>query len=250
MKALITGGTKGIGKEMAISLGKRGYDLILVSRNSGDLAEIKSEVQTNVEFISHDLSSEEECFKLLDELKNIDIDVFIANAGYGDIGYINKTNIEKEINMVKLNDISTLILVKEFILRFIKKDKGNILITASAASFGVCAYMNVYYATKAFVYSLAHGYYRELKNMKSNVKISVLTPGPVKTNFEERANAKFNIKSLSAKYVGEYSIKKMLKGKFEIVPGFKIKLLHFFSHFAPKRFISKVLNKQSEIKNN
>ena len=242
MKALITGGTSGIGKDIAISLANRGYDLILVSRKENELNKIKNKVKTNVTFISLDLTKEEECFKLLDMTKDLDIDVFINNAGYGDIGRINKTDINKEINMVKL------ILGKAFLLRFIEKNKGYVLFVASAAAFGVAPYMNVYYATKSFVYSLAHGYYRELRDMKSNVRISVLCPGPVKTNFERVANAKFNINSLSSEYVGEYAVKKMLKNKFEIVPGFSIKMGHFFSHFIPKKIISKFLRKQSEMK--
>ncbi len=248
MKALITGGTKGIGAQMAISLSKRGYDLILVSRNDKGLDQIKSKCNTNIEFLSYDLSIEEENYRLLEVTKNIDIDIFIANAGYGDIGYINKTDTAKEVNMIKLNDISTFILTKEFLKRFININKGRVLVTASAAAFGVAPYMNIYYATKSFVYSMCHGYYRELKDMKSKVKISVLCPGPVKTGFEERANAKFTIHALSSEYVGEYAIKKMLKGKFEIVPGFSIKAGHLFSHFVPKRRISKLLRKQSEIK--
>jgi short-subunit dehydrogenase len=248
MKALITGGTSGIGKDIAISLANRGYDLILVSRKENELNKIKNKVKTNVTFISLDLTKEEECFKLLNMTKDIDVDVFINNAGYGDIGRINKTDINKEINMVKLNDIATLVLGKAFLLRFIEKNKGYVMFVASAAAFGVAPYMNVYYATKSFVYSLAHGYYRELRDMKSNVRISVLCSGPVKTNFERVANAKFNINSLSSEYVGEYAVKKMLKNKFEIVPGFSIKMGHFFSHFIPKKIISKFLRKQSEMK--
>lgn len=248
MLALITGGTKGIGKDMAISLSKRGYDLILVSRTSTGMDEIKEKCKTSVEFWPFDLSVEEENYRLLEECKDINIDIFIANAGYGDIGYINKTDTKKEVNMIMLNDISTFILTKEFLKRFIEKDSGHILVTASAAAFGVAPYMNIYYSTKAFIYSMCHGYYRELKDMKSKVVLSVLCPGPVKTGFEERANANFQIKSLKCEYVGEYAIKKMLKGKFEIVPGFSIKLGHLVSHFVPKRMISKLLKKQSEIK--
>jgi len=248
MLALITGGTKGIGKEMAISLSKRGYDLILVSRTDTGFDDIKAKCMTKVSFYSYDLSIEEENYRLLDETKDLDIDIFIANAGYGDIGRINKTDTKKEVNMIKLNDISTFILTKEFLKRFIDKNKGRVLITASAAAFAVAPYMNIYYSTKAFVYSMAHGYYRELKDMKSKARISVLCPGPVKTGFEERANAKFTIHSLKAEYVGKYAIKKMLNGKFLIIPGFKIKLGHFFAHFVPKRMISKILRKQAEIK--
>ena len=249
MKALITGGTSGIGKEMALSLLKRGYEVRVVSRREGDFQERKKQYpDSSLTFSSYDLSKEEECYRLLKDTENTEFDIFINNAGYGDIGYRDKTDLSKEVQRLKVNDIATLILVKSFLLRFRKKNKGRVRRTASAAAFGVAPYRNVYYASKAFVYSLAHGYYRELKDRKSKVTLSVLCPGPVKTNFEKVANAKFTIHSLTAPYVGEYAIRKRLKGKLEIVPGRTIKLGHFVSHLVPKKRISKVLRKQSEIK--
>lgn len=249
MKALITGGTSGIGLCIADELLKRGYEVKVISRKEGDLPSLgKKYPNGKIDFASYDLAKEEECYRLLNDTKEEDYDLFVNNAGYGDIGRITETSLEKEVNMLKLNDIATLILVKSYLLRFIEKGKGRVLTVASAAAFGVAPYMNVYYASKAFVYSLAHGYYRELKDMKSKVTISVLCPGPVKTRFEEVANAKFNISSLQADKVAAYAVKKTLKGKLEIVPGFKIKCGHVFAHFVPKKFISKVLRKQSEMK--
>lgn len=248
MTALITGGTSGIGKALGIELSKRGYELLLISKNKNDFAEIEKGISTKATFLSFDLSKKEECERLLEETKDKDIDLFINNAGFGDIGFFQKTSIEKEVNMVYLNDVATLILVKGFLIRFCEKNKGRILITASAASFGVAPYMNVYYATKAFVYSLAHGYYRELKDKKSSVTISVLCPGPVKTRFEEKGNMVFHFKTYSADRIAAYTIPRFLKGKFEIVPGLKMKFAHVFSHLTPKVLISKFLNKQAEIK--
>lgn len=249
MKALITGGTSGIGLAIAEELLKRGYEVSVVSRKEGDLPTLKTKYPDKVlTFASYDLSKEEECYRLLKDTEQEDFDLFVNNAGYGDIGRITDTSLDKEINMLKLNDIATLILVKSYLLRFIKKGNGRVLTIASAAAFGVAPYMNVYYASKAFVYSLAHGYYRELKDMNSKVTISVLCPGPVKTRFEEVANAKFTISSLQAEDVARLAVKKTLKGKLEIVPGIKIKIAHVFSHLVPKRFISKVLRKQSEMK--
>lgn len=249
MKALITGGTSGIGLAIADELLTRGYEVKIISRKEGDLPIIrKKHPDGKIEFSSYDLSKEEECYRLLEDTKGDDFDFFVNNAGYGDIGRIQNTSLEKEVNMLKLNDIATLILVKSFLLRFIEKGKGRVLTVASAAAFGVAPYMNVYYASKVFVYSLAHGYYRELKDMKSKVTISVLCPGPVKTRFEEVANAKFTISSLNADKVAKYAVKKTLKGKLEIVPGIKIKLGHVFSHIVPKKMISKILRKQSEMK--
>ena len=249
MRALITGGTSGIGLCIAEELIKKGYDVDIVSRKEGDLPFlIEKYKEAKISFASYDLSSEEECYRLLKDTEDKEYDVFVNNAGFGDIGRITDTSLDKEVKMLKLNDIATLILVKSYLLRFIKAGKGRVLTVASAAAFGVAPYMNVYYASKAFVYSLAHGYYRELKDMKSKVTISVLCPGPVKTRFEEVANAKFNIGSLQPEKVAKLAVKKTLKGKLEIVPGVKIKLLHTFSHLVPKKLISKVLKKQSEMK--
>jgi hypothetical protein len=249
MKALVTGGTSGIGYCMVEDLIKRGYEVSVVSRREGDLPKlIEKYPDAKIHFGSYDLSDENECFRLLKDTENEDFDLFVNNAGFGDIGKITKTDIQKEIKMVKVNDIAALILVKEFLIRFIKKDHGRVLLVCSAAAFGVAPYMNVYYASKAFVYSLVHGYYRELKEMKSKVTISALCPGPVKTRFEEVANAKFSIGSLQPEFVGSYAIKKTLKGKTTIVPGFKMKCLHFFSHLFPRKVISKVMRKQSEMK--
>jgi len=249
MRALVTGGSSGIGFEITIELLNRGYAVDVVSRKEDDLTTLDIKYKDKISFKPYDLSKEEECYRLLKDTENVDYDLFVNNAGFGDIGRITETSLEKEVNMLKLNDIASLILVKTYLIRLIKKGHGRVLMVASAAAFGVAPYMNVYYASKAFVYSLAHGYYRELKDMKSKVTISVLCPGPVKTRFEEVANAKFTISSLQADKVAKYAVKKTFKGKLVIVPGFKIKVLHFLSHFVSKKFTSKILRKQSKMKN-
>lgn len=249
MYALITGGTSGIGKEMALLLLEKGYNLILVSRSEGKLSDIRSSFpEREILFYSYDLSKEENCFDLLEKTKDMDIELYINNAGFGDIGKMENTSLEKEIEMVKLNDIASLILIKSFLLRFLERGHGRVLSVCSAASFGAAGYMNVYYATKAFVYSLSHGYHRELRDKKSKATISMLCPGPVKTGFEKRANCKFSFSVASPEKIALYAIPRYLKGKLVIVPGVKMKIAHVFSHFVPKRFISKVLNKQAEIK--
>ena len=71
----------------------------------------------------------------------------------------------------------------------------------------------------------------ELKKKKSNVSISCLCPGPVKTNFNMRANVEFKVKAMSSKEVAKYTIDEMFKKKMLIIPGFKMKCVKFFSHF-------------------
>lgn len=251
MTALITGGTKGIGKELSISLARKGYDLFLVSRNENDLDEIRRKVpqKCKVEFYSFDLSKKDECLRLLSMTKDReDISILVNDAGFGDIGRMEDTSLEKEIEMIQLNDIACFILTKEFLIRFLKKNEGKVLNISSAAAFGVASYMNVYYASKSFVYSLSHGYYRELKDKKTRVSISVLCPGPVNTDFGKRANFILSKNAMSPGYIASYCVSRFLKGKFEIVVGFKMKIVHLISHFIPKKWISLLLNKKKYLR--
>lgn len=104
MKVLITGASSGIGRDMAKVFSIKGYDLVLVARNEKKLNRVKRELENNkvkVEIKVMDLSNEENCIKLHEEVK--DIDILINNAGFGDCGEFTKTDINKEINMIKTN---------------------------------------------------------------------------------------------------------------------------------------------------
>ncbi|UKI36877.1 MAG: hypothetical protein L6V93_00960 [Clostridiales bacterium] len=73
--------------------------------------------------------------------------------------------------------------------------------------------MSSYYASKAYVLRLDLAVNTELKKMISDVRISTLCPGPVKTEFDEVANVKFSLKGLDARFVAEYAVKKMFEKK-------------------------------------
>ena len=100
--------------------------------------------------------------------------------------------------------------------------------------------MATYYATKSYVCSYSMGLYEELRRNKSNKVISVLCPGPVDTNFNNRANVNFKVKSMDAKRVARYAIDKMFKKKLIIVPGLSVKLGLFFMRFAPTKMLLKM----------
>lgn len=122
MKALITGASSGIGRDMARTLSKKGYDLVLVARDEEKLNQVKKELEqngVNIEIIVMDLSIEENCKELHKRVKNVDI--LINNAGFGDCGNFTKTNLEKEINMIKTNITAYHILTKLYLVDM-KKD--------------------------------------------------------------------------------------------------------------------------------
>ena len=218
MKALVTGASSGMGKDMAKYLASLGYDLIVVSRDKEKLESIYKDEKVKVTIIDMDLTNTDNCIKLHEMLKKENIDILINNAGFGDAGKFTKTNLDKELEMIDLNVKSYHILTKLFLNDFVKRDYGRILNVASIAGFMYGPYMATYYATKNYVVSLTLGIIRELKKDKSKVKVSLFCPGPVRTNFNNVANVKFNIGSISSEYASIYAIDNMFKNKEVIVP--------------------------------
>lgn len=246
MKALITGASSGMGLDMAKYLLNYGYDIIAVSSDREKLDKEYSKYN-NVRIISLDLTKKNNCIKLHDMVKDDNIDILINNAGFGDAGNFSETSLDKELNMIDLNIKAYHILTKLFLKDFIKRDYGRILNVASMAGFMPGPYMATYYATKSYVVNLSLAIYEELKRDKSNVKISVFCPGPVKTNFDKVANVKFNIMQLNSKYAAKYAIEGMFLDKLIIVPN-NMKANKFLSKIAPTKLVLYINSKVQERK--
>ena len=185
-----------------------------------------------------DLSVADNCKQLYN--REPDIDLLINNAGFGVCGEFTKTNFDKEISLIHTNIQAMHILTKLYLQNMKKKDSGQILNVASIAGFMPGPLMATYYASKSYVVRLSEAIREELKKAKSKVKISILCPGPVATNFNKVANVEFAVKSLSSEYVARYAIRKLEKGKFYIIPGFTIKLAKIGSKLSPTTLVSKI----------
>ena len=238
MKALITGASSGMGRDMAKILSQKGYDLILVARDEKKLEEVKKKLKTETKIVVMDISNEENCKKIYEE--NKDIDILINNAGFGDCGHFEETSLDKDIQMIHANIIAYHILTKLYLKEMIKKDSGKILNVASIAGFMPGPLMTTYYSTKNYVVRFSESIREELRRKKSKVQISILCPGPVDTNFNKVADVEFALKGLSSEYVAKYAINKFFKGKFYIVPGWKIKLARIGAKLAPASFVAKI----------
>ena len=235
MRALITGASSGIGRDMAKYLSKLGYNLVLVARNEEAMKKLKNELNTDVEIIVADLSNNENCIKVYEQAR--DVDILINNAGFGEFGNFTETDLKKEISMIRTNIEATHILTKMYLKDMVEKNSGHILNVASIAGFMPGPLMATYYATKNYVVSLTRGIRKELKKSNSKVKLSLLCPGPVNTNFNNVANVEFKAKGLSSEYVAKYAIDNMLKNKFIIIPGLSIKMVRFFAKILPTSVI-------------
>ncbi len=247
MKALITGASSGIGRKIAEELDVRGYDLVLVARNKEKLEEVKNGLNAkNIEIITMDLSNQENCKRLYSLVKNVDI--LVNNAGFGNFGDFTETDLDKEINLINTNIIAVHILTKLYLKDMLKKNSGYILNVGSIAGFMPGPLMQTYYSSKSYVVRLSESIREELKKKKSNVKISLLCPGPVDTNFNNVAGVKFNLSSLSSEKVAKYAVKKMFKNKFLIIPGFKIKVVKLFTKIIPDNIIAQFVYHMQEKK--
>ena len=242
MKALITGASGGIGRDMARILSAQGHDLILVARSRENLESLQKELNTHTESITMDLSDPQAPYDLYRQVKDRQIDILINNAGFGLFGEFVSADLDTELNMIDLNIKALHILTKLFVKDFVERDLGYILNVASIAGFLPGPTMSTYYASKAYVIHLTEAIYEELRHSGSRVHISALCPGPVKTGFNSRAGARFGSHGLDSETVAAFALKKMFAGKLIIIPGFSIKALGFARRVVPTKLLLKAIH--------
>lgn len=250
--ALVTGATGGLGYEFAKLLAKDGYNLLLVARNGQKLEEVKTELENahgiQAEIFACDLSRTDGADGVYEyaQSRNIQIDVLINNAGFGDFGEFLERDWEKQRDMVNLNVLALMRLTYLFVPAMKQRGSGKVLNVASIASFQPGPLMSVYYATKAYVLSFSEALAVELK--KTGVTVTALCPGPIRTGFEKAAQLSNsglfkNLKVASAEKVARYGYKKMKKGKVVAIQGSNNRFLVFTTRLASRSLVRKVVYK-------
>lgn len=241
MKALVTGASSGIGKEIARYLAKLGYDLILVARSTEKLYKLRDELSdVSVRVITLDLSREQDSLDLFEHLQDEKIDFLVNNAGFGAYGKFIEVPLEKELELIHTNVSAVHILTKLFLQGMVKRNSGHILNVGSAAGFLAGPTFSSYYASKNYVVRLTQAIHEELRRDNINVGVSVLCPGPVHTNFNDTANVKFCIRGLTPEYVAKYAVDNTLKGKMIITPGVEMKATKFLQHFVSEKTLTRI----------
>ena len=227
MKALITGASSGIGKEIARILAAMGYDLIVASRNYDKLTELKAELKNvNVRVITIDLSREQDAIDLYEHLKDEDIDFLVNNAGFGAYGRFLDVPLKKELDLIHTNISAVHILTKCFLQDMVKKNKGYILNVGSSAGFLAGPTFSSYYASKNYVVRLTEAVHEELRRQGSN--------------FNNVADVKFCLNGLSPDFVAKYAIEKTMKGKMVIIPGFTMKVAKVAQRFVSENMLTRI----------
>lgn len=256
--ALVTGGSGGIGLELAKHLARAGFDLVLVARKRDTLEAAAGQLEGKFGVKAHvfaaDLRLPDAPQAIFDFLsnENIDIDVLVNNAGFGLGGEFADTAIQRELDMIQVNIAALTHLTKLFIPPMIKRRSGKVLNVASTAAFQPGPLMAVYYATKAYVLSFSEALSEELRN--TGVTVTALCPGPTQTDFAEAAqmtNSRlFNTFGMAdAADVAKYGYDAMMQGKRLAIPGIRNKIIAQANRLAPRALSAKLARLAQESRN-
>jgi len=251
--AVVTGGTSGIGYELAKLLAQDHYNLIIVARNEDELGRVAEEIrqQFNVDVItiSKDLFNPENAFQLFDEIssKNLPIEILINDAGQGQYGEFTDTDIRKELAIINLNVSSLVVLTKLFLIDMVAQGRGKILNLSSVASKTPGPWQSVYHGTKAFVQSFTEAIRSE--NKDTGVTITALLPGATATDFFNKANmldAKMikEGKLASAADVAKDGYQALMSGKDMVVSGLKNKIRVAMANVIPDAKVADQIKKE------
>lgn len=239
-KVLITGASSGIGRDIARVFDSYGCELIITARREDRLTELADSLQGDPRIIVGDIAGSEGAKELYEITKDENIDILINNAGFGVWGEFTKTDLDREIDMIKLNIETMHTLFKLFLCDFKRRGSGKILNVASMAGFAPGPYMAAYYSSKAYVLRLTQSAAFELAESGSPVTVSALCPGPVDTEFNKVAGVHFSTASLSSEYVARYAVTQMVKGKTVIIPGTMMKMSAVASKITPDKICAAV----------
>ena len=239
--AIIAGASGGIGYEIALLFAQKKIDILIVAKSKRKLEKIKSaiEQQYNITVfcVATDLAKSEGFVDINNCVisNKLSVNYLVNNAGFGDYGFFTERSMEKYSEMLGLNIISLTELTYYYAKQMIKNGKGRILNVASTAGIQPDPYFAVYGASKAYVISLTEAIHKEFEN--TGVTATVLSPGATKTKFMERADMSdaklYESGVMSAKKVAQVGFDGMMRGSLHVIPGFKNKLLAFFSSIMP-----------------
>ena len=249
----ITGASSGIGQEFARRYAKLGFRLILTARRKDRLdalaAELSAKHAIPCRVLPADLASDAECDALCAALADERIDFFINNAGFGVCGSLLETDPAKEEEMVQVN-VAAMRRLFQFMLRRMQAQGGGTILNV-ASSAGLLPggpYMAGYYASKAYVVSLTRGVARELQELHSPVYVCALCPGPVDTEFNDRAGVVFALKGITPEFCVQEAMHGMMHRRTIIVPSAFMRACTTAQKLLPASLLMPIVARQQKKK--
>lgn len=241
----MTGASAGIGSDLARELSKRGYGVTLVARRVNELNALAQELNTRVEVISCDLGVADQRIELLREVerRGLHVDILVNNAGLGTMGPIATTDVDRELQMVRVNVEAVIDLCTRVVPAMVSRRTGAILNVSSTAAFTPMPGQAGYAATKAFVQSYTDALRAEVA--RYGISVTALCPGPVRTEFVGAAGAS---EELFARVVPEFmwetpqlvakaGIDALAAGSRVVTPGLANRVLSHAEQHLPRSIV-------------
>ena len=251
--AVITGGSNGIGFELAKKFLENGYDVMLVAEDASHLGQAAAQLGGGSRIMQHasDLATEAGVDAMYQAVKATGrpVDALCVNAGIGLGGAFAETDLQTELRMIDLNVRGAVQITKLVLKDMLARDSGKLLLTSSIAATMPDPFEAVYGGTKVFLRWFGEALHEELKD--TGVSVTVLMPSVTETNFFKRADMMDTSAGTSNKkddpaMVADAAFSALQKGKDKVVPSIKNKVMAAVADLLPDTAAAKVHRGMSE----
>jgi uncharacterized protein len=243
--ALITGASSGIGLELAKVFAANGHSLVLSARNESRLNQLAQELKAKhgveTKVLAKDLSQPNAAREIFDALRDTPVSILVNNAGFGSFGPFAGTDLRGQTEMIQVNITVLVELTHLFLQPMLARASGRVLNVASTAAFQPGPLVNVYYASKAFVYSFTYALAHELRG--KGITVTALCPGSTRTDFFQRSGMRMKKSwpQMQARKVAEIGYAGLINSERVVIPGLVNKITSFFAKRLPARFTARAV---------
>lgn len=184
-KAIITGGSRGLGKATALAFAQLGIDVAITGRNEATLKETVSELKAlgvNAFYEVFDVANYDEVKTgIKNSIANLgSVDILVNNAGIAAFGTLNDMDSQLWEDIIKTNVLGMYYVTKEVLPYLIEQNEGDIINVSSTAGLNGNASTSAYSASKFAVIGLSQSLMKEVR--KNNIRVNTLTPSTIATD--------------------------------------------------------------------
>jgi short-subunit dehydrogenase len=242
--ALVTGASSGIGLAFAEELATLGVNLVLTARRRDRLELLQRRLEREhgvmIETFPSDLTQEDATQDILafTDAREFRIDILVNNAGIGSYGEFHASELDRELDMVRLNCAAVVSLTHGYLARMVKRRSGDILIVASTGAYQAVPYMATYAASKAFGLLFAEALAAEVR--RYGVRVCALCPGPTESEFVSVARVREDLlqRMDDPNRVARVGLNALAAGEYSVIPGYANWLGVQAQRLAPRRFVT------------
>jgi uncharacterized protein len=249
--AVVTGGSNGIGLELARQFAANGYDLLIAAEDAQHLRDAALTLGMDgakVETYAGDLGQADTVDGLYRAIAGRAVDALCVNAGIGLGGPFVETDLATELQMIDLNIRGAVQLTKLVLKDMVARDSGRILFTSSISATMPDPFEAVYGGTKVFLRWFGEALRNELKD--TGITITVLMPSMTETDFFHRADMDDTRAGQANKddpaVVAKAGFDALMRGDDKVVPTIKNKVMAAIADALPDKAAAQIHRGLSE----